>query len=80
MPRGGPRPKASEEPRFEISYDRTITGRGKNIQLADLVALVQAADDHGFPEDSRIIMYESSFYDGSRIQISHPRKVEVSNG
>lgn len=47
-------PLPTPEPDFKISYGRSLTGKGKNVKLSDLRALVREASYRDFSEHASV--------------------------
>lgn len=56
--------KAENEPKFQISYSRSVTGTSPLFTLDDLRELVHEADRRGFPPESRVRLMSIPSYHG----------------
>ena len=63
--------KAPEEPRFDIRYNRSLSGAGRDVRLCDLGALVREAHYRGFSDEAVVsVLPRASYDDNLHITIS----------
>jgi hypothetical protein len=62
--------KAQEEPRFTITHSRTLTGRGSDIKVRNVRALLAHAARLGYDDDARVGLLPSGVLWGNETRES----------